>query len=71
MGAARRSIHHPPMKYRLTTFRPSNRARKFTREIAVASAITLAALIVFLVSREPTEMAAVPPATIDPVPTPQ
>jgi len=71
MGAARRSIHHLSMKHRLTTFRPSKRARQFTREIVWASAITLAALIVFLVSREPTELAAVPPVTSEPATTPQ
>jgi len=51
------------MKQQPTFFRPLNRARQFTREIALASAITLAAVVVFLFSREPTEMASAPPVS--------
>lgn len=35
--------------------------RQFSREIMLASAITVAALIMFLVAREPTEVASADP----------
>jgi hypothetical protein len=51
-----------PMKQRLSSHRPVTRARLFAREILLASAITMAALMVFLASQEQTEMASAPPA---------
>jgi hypothetical protein len=50
------------MKQRLSSHRPVTRARLFAREILLASAITMAALMVFLASQEQTEMASAPPA---------
>jgi hypothetical protein len=50
------------MKQRHSSYRPVTRARLFAREILLASAITMAAVIVFLASREPTELASAPPA---------
>ncbi len=49
------------MKPRMNPVRPSNRARQFAREIMLATAITIAAVIMFLIAREPTEVAAVNP----------
>jgi hypothetical protein len=49
------------MKQRISSHRPVTRARLFAREILLASAITMAALIVFLAAQEPTEMASAPP----------
>ena len=54
------------MKHRTITPRPANRVRKFTREILLASAITLAAIAVFLASHGDTEIAAVPTAVPPP-----
>jgi hypothetical protein len=51
------------MKQHQTFYRPFSRARQFSREIAFASAITLAAVVMFLFSREPTEMASAPPVS--------
>jgi hypothetical protein len=48
------------MKTSSMTSRPTHRVRKFTREILLASAITLAAISVLLMSREQTEMAEAP-----------
>lgn len=45
------------MKPRLNNSWPVPRARFFAREILLASAITLAALIMFLIAGEPTEVA--------------
>jgi len=49
------------MKYQTSSSRP-NRVRRVSREIAFALAITLAAVMVFLMTREPTELASVPAA---------
>ena len=46
---------------RSTQLWKSPRVRQFSREIVLASAITVAALIMFLVAREPTEVASVHP----------
>jgi len=54
------------MKPRSIAPRPENRARKFKREILLASAITLAAIVVFLASKDETEIAAAPPAIAPP-----
>ncbi len=48
------------MKTHTIPSRSSGRVRKFTREILLASAITMAAIVMLLMSREPTEIAAVP-----------
>jgi hypothetical protein len=54
------------MKPRPISSRPTHRVRKFTREILLASAITLAAIIVFMAARDDTEFAAAPPVVIEP-----
>jgi hypothetical protein len=54
------------MKPSTITPRPANRVRKFTREILLASAITLAAIAMFLASHGETEIAAVPTAVPPP-----
>lgn len=50
------------MKQPTLTSSSIERVRKFTREILLASAITLAAIVVFLASKDETELAAAPPA---------
>lgn len=59
------------MKTKSIYSRPENRVRRFTREILLASAITVAAIIVLTLSREQTEVAEAPPPAGAPVQTPQ
>ncbi len=54
------------MKTRITTPNTAGRVRKFTREILLASAITLAAIVVVLATKDETEIAAVPPVAPEP-----
>jgi hypothetical protein len=54
----RASIGH--MKTRNTISRPNYRVRKFSAEILLATAITLAAIFVLVMSQEQTEMASAP-----------
>jgi hypothetical protein len=48
------------MKTKSIHSRPDNRVRRFTREILLASAITVAAIIVLTLSRDQTEVAEAP-----------
>lgn len=48
------------MKTRNTISRPNYRVRKFSAEILLATAITLAAIFVLVMSQEQTEMASAP-----------
>jgi len=54
------------MKQSTLTPNSIERVRKFTREILLASAITLAAIVVFLASKDETEIAAAPPVVTSP-----
>ncbi|MCU0955236.1 MAG: hypothetical protein MUC37_11660 [Hyphomicrobium sp.] len=59
------------MKSKLIYSRPDNRVRRFTREILLASAITVAAIIVLTLSRDQTEVAEGPSPAGASVQTPQ
>ncbi|MCU0731635.1 MAG: hypothetical protein MUE84_08605 [Hyphomonas sp.] len=50
---------------------PVYRVRRFTREILLASAITLAAIVVLTLSREETEVAEAPSSESTPAPSRQ
>jgi len=50
---------------------PVYRVRRFTREILLASAITLAAIVVLTLSREETEVAEAPSSESTPAPSQQ
>lgn len=59
------------MKTKTMTVRSTHRVRKLSREILLASAITLAAIIMFVASREPAEMVSAPADAESPAQTQQ
>jgi len=59
------------MKTRIEISSSSHRARRVTGEIILASAITLAAIFVFALSRNETEYASAPPADNTAIPAQQ
>jgi hypothetical protein len=59
------------MKTKTFHSRPVHRVRQFTREILLASAITIAAIIVLALSRDQTEVAEAPAPPNMPVQTHQ
>ena len=59
------------MKTRTAISNSSYRARRVTGEIMLASAITLAAIFVFALSRNETDYASAPPADNTAIPSPQ